>query len=125
MDRGLLYRLLGERIRIARTQQKPSRSQRAIAVALGLSRTSMVNIEKGRQHTSLHVIWEIADQLGVEAASLIPARRDYMASSQPVALDAATIDQINRYAADDPEAQQKLQEFVKWAKGRDSSNPQK
>ena len=125
MDRGLLYRLLGERIRIARTQQKPSKSQRAIAVALGLSRTSMVNIEKGRQHTSLHVIWEIADQLGVEAASLIPPRRDYMASSQPVALDAATINQINRYAADDPEAQQKLKEFVKWAKGRDSSDPQK
>jgi transcriptional regulator with XRE-family HTH domain len=125
MDRGLLYRLLGERIRNARTQQTPSKSQRAIAVALGLSRTSMVNIEKGRQHTSLHVVWEIADQLGVEAASLIPTRRDYMASSQPVALDAITIDQIKNYAADDPVARQKLEDFIKWAKGRDSSNPQK
>jgi transcriptional regulator with XRE-family HTH domain len=125
MDRGLLYRLLGERIRNARTQQKPSKSQSAVALALGLSRTSMVNIEKGRQHTSLHVIWEIADQLGVEAASLIPPRRDYMASSQPVALDATTIDQIKKYASDDSEARRKLEEFVKWAKGRDSSNPQK
>lgn len=123
MDRGLLYRLLGERIRAARTQVRPTASQTAIANALGMSRTSIVNIEKGRQHTSLHVIWEIAERLNVEAGSLIPTRRDYMASTQPSGdLDADTLQKILKTkAGDDPEARQKVEDFIKWAKSRDSS----
>ena len=58
MDRRLLYRLLGERIQRARFENR--KSQRVLAEELGMSRTSMVNIEKGRQHTSLHVLWQIA-----------------------------------------------------------------
>lgn len=111
-----MYRLLGERIFNARCANR--KSQRALADELGMSRTSVVNIEKGRQHTSLHVIWQIAERLNVEAATLIPPRRDYMASHRPVVLDRATLDKISRTAADDPEARRQLEEFIRWAKGR-------
>lgn len=86
-----------------------------------MSRTSMVNIEKGRQHTSLHVLWEIAERLDVEAKSLLPSKRDYMASNRPVVLDRATIAKITRKAQDDPETKRQLEEFIKWAKARDTS----
>ncbi len=86
-----------------------------------MSRTSVVNIEKGRQHTSLHVLWQIAERLDVEAASLLPTRRDYRASNRPVVLDRRTIEKINREAQDDPDTRRQLEEFVKWARARDTS----
>jgi transcriptional regulator with XRE-family HTH domain len=119
VDRLLLYRLLGERIQRARFQN--CKSQRVLAEELGMSRTSMVNIEKGRQHTSIHVLWQIAERLNVEAAALLPTRRDYLASNRPVVLDRVTIEKINRKAKDDPDTKRQLEEFVKWAKARDTS----
>jgi transcriptional regulator with XRE-family HTH domain len=119
VDRLLLYRLLGERIQRARFENR--KSQRVLAEELGMCRTSMVNIEKGRQHTSLHVLWQIAERLNVEAASLLPTRRDYLASNQPVVLDRVTIEKINREAEDDPDTKRQLEEFVKWARARDTS----
>jgi transcriptional regulator with XRE-family HTH domain len=115
----LLYRLLGQRIQRARFAIR--KSQRALAEELGMSRTSMVNIEKGRQHTSLHVLWQIAERLDVEPASLLPSKRDYMASNQPVVLDRLTIEKINRKAVHDPDARRQLEEFIRWAKARDTS----
>lgn len=119
MDRRLLYRLLGQRIQAARFAT--GKSQRALAEELGMSRASMVNIENGRQHTPLHVIWQIAERLDVEAQSLLPSRRDYMASSEPVVLDRATIAKITRKANDDPNTKRRLEEFIKWARARDTS----
>jgi transcriptional regulator with XRE-family HTH domain len=120
VDRLLLYRLVGDRIQRARFENR--KSQRVLAEELGMSRTSMVNIEKGRQHTSLHVLWQIAERLNVEAASLLPTRRDYLASNRPVVLDRMTIEKINREAEDDPDTKRQLEEFVKWARARDTSH---
>ncbi len=47
-------------------------SQEAFAKAVGLSRTSITNIERGRQPISLHTLYFMADILGIEPADLLP-----------------------------------------------------
>jgi transcriptional regulator with XRE-family HTH domain len=47
-------------------------SQQAFAKAVGLSRTSITNIERGRQPISLHTLYFMADILGVEPSDLLP-----------------------------------------------------
>lgn len=41
-------------------------------MALGLSRTSVTNIERGRQPVQLHTLYRIAATLGVEPTLLLP-----------------------------------------------------
>jgi len=47
-------------------------SQQAFANAVGLSRTSITNIERGRQPVSLHTLYSMADILRVEVFDLLP-----------------------------------------------------
>jgi hypothetical protein len=37
-----------------------------------MSRTSVTNIERGRQKMLLHTLWDIAGAVGVEASELLP-----------------------------------------------------
>src|SRR5262245_47688238 len=90
----LLYQLVGDKIRKEREGQTPRKSQSKLAKELGLSRTSIVNIEAGRQHASLHVLWQIADKLNVELSQLLPTPAEYAAGKEPLKLDAAFLAQI-------------------------------
>ena len=47
-------------------------TQDRLGMLIGLSRTSITNIEKGRQHVSLHHLYRIADVLGVPPDMLLP-----------------------------------------------------
>jgi transcriptional regulator with XRE-family HTH domain len=71
-EQGPFYRALGGRIRQARSDAKIS--QDSLARAVGLSRTSITNIEKGRQPVQVHLLVKIADALGATSASLLPAQ---------------------------------------------------
>jgi transcriptional regulator with XRE-family HTH domain len=73
-DREALYQAVGERIRQTRERQPGKVSQAALAAKLGVSRASIVNIEAGRQHAPLSLLWMVAQNLDVELASLIPSR---------------------------------------------------
>lgn len=48
-------------------------SQASLAVAADLSRTSVVNIEKGRQGVSLGTLYRLAEALACDCADLLPA----------------------------------------------------
>jgi transcriptional regulator with XRE-family HTH domain len=65
------YGRLGDRIKEQRIAV--GYTQQQLADALGLSRSSAVNIEKGRQHLAVHQLARIADFLGCPPADLIPA----------------------------------------------------
>ncbi len=69
-----LYRKLGERIR----QQRLSvnMTQEELATTIGMLRTSIVNIEAGRQKPPLHVLYQICRQLGAEPGAMMPALSD-------------------------------------------------
>ena len=71
-DRDAFYKQVGEKIR---TQRGKNLSQEALASAIGLTRTSISNIENGRQRLLLHTLADIAAALKVDTAGLLPDRR--------------------------------------------------
>ncbi|WP_329176814.1 helix-turn-helix domain-containing protein [Streptomyces sp. NBC_01477] len=64
------YEAFGERVRQARTAL--GLNQQTLGSAVGLNRTSISNIEKGRQRVPLHMLLEFASALHVEPESLLP-----------------------------------------------------
>lgn len=65
-----LYREIGRLLRERR--EKAELSQSAVAGRVGLSRTSITNIENGRQHVTLHVLYALADAVGTTPGALLP-----------------------------------------------------
>ncbi|MEW7975009.1 MAG: helix-turn-helix transcriptional regulator [Candidatus Thiodiazotropha endolucinida] len=70
-DIDSLYQILGEQIRLHR-KRSPSITQEVLGQLVGLSRTSITNIENGRQHIALHQLYEFAKALKVPPQSLLP-----------------------------------------------------
>jgi transcriptional regulator with XRE-family HTH domain len=58
--------------RIGELRRKSAMKQETLAGALGLTRTSVANIEKGRQRLLLHTFVKIAAELNVEPKALLP-----------------------------------------------------
>ena len=67
-----IYPQVGQKMRQLRTER--CLSQKDLAQAIGLSRTSVVNIERGRQKILLHTLYDIADVFEVPVTDLLPAR---------------------------------------------------
>jgi transcriptional regulator with XRE-family HTH domain len=67
----LFYRQFGRILADARNKKKLS--QEVLARELGLSRTSVTNIEKGRQPVQLHTLYHISQLLSVDLKDLLPA----------------------------------------------------
>lgn len=70
-DHQLFYRQFGRILAEARNKKKIS--QEVLARELGLTRTSITNIEKGRQPVQLHTLYHISQLLSVELKDLLPA----------------------------------------------------
>ena len=66
------YLEVGRRIRDARQHRTPRLTQDALAKMVGLTRTSITNVEQGRQKCLLHTLADIAAALHVATGSLIP-----------------------------------------------------
>jgi transcriptional regulator with XRE-family HTH domain len=66
-----LYVEIGGRVRRARKQEKWS--QLDLADAVGLTRSSIANLEAGRQRPAVHVALLIAQVLGVPVDDLLPS----------------------------------------------------
>lgn len=80
---------LGARVRAARKHK--GMTQEALAVAVGLRRTSIVNIEGGKSGTTIQHLVFIADHLGVQVESLIPG-----SDSRPPAVTRVDLDRLVR-----------------------------
>jgi transcriptional regulator with XRE-family HTH domain len=70
-SQGAFYEHLGKQIRKARIDAKVTQEQ--LARALHLTRTSVTNIERGRQPVMTHVLIKIATSLNTTIQELIPA----------------------------------------------------
>jgi transcriptional regulator with XRE-family HTH domain len=70
VDRQTFYIELGRCIREARL--KNNLTQEALAALVSLTRTSVTNIEKGRQQVLVHTLLDIATALGVPPDVLLP-----------------------------------------------------
>jgi transcriptional regulator with XRE-family HTH domain len=71
-EQTAFYQELGANIRERRKALELS--QEALARLVGLTRTSLTNIENGRQHPPLHTFCEIIQHLKVDVADLLPRR---------------------------------------------------
>ncbi|MCC6350262.1 MAG: helix-turn-helix transcriptional regulator [Candidatus Eisenbacteria bacterium] len=67
-----LYRQIGDRIAAKRRERRPLMSQQGLATAAGVSRATIVNIERGRHRVQLHVLYDIARALGAGVQDLLP-----------------------------------------------------
>jgi transcriptional regulator with XRE-family HTH domain len=72
-DHRAFYEEVGRRIREARLKRKPKLTQQGLAKQVSLTRTSITNVEKGRQKILLHTLADIASALLVDPISLLPA----------------------------------------------------
>ena len=72
MKMDSLYEEFGRGLRSAR--KAANLTQEALAERIGLSRTSITNIEKGRQHVALHMLFSLANAVGVEPEELLPQK---------------------------------------------------
>ena len=82
-ERDEFYTEVGRRVRMAR--ESAGLTQDALADQVQLSRTSVTNIEKGRQKIALHTLFLVASVVGVEPASLLPSRGNRGAGSRTAA----------------------------------------
>jgi len=71
MNSDVINKLIGDRIATLRKQNKLS--QQSLADSLGIARTSIGNMEKGRHQTSLNMIYRLADFFKVKIDSLLPS----------------------------------------------------
>lgn len=65
-----LYRVFGSRLRELR--ERRSVTQEELARRVELSRTSITNIERGRQRVMLHQVVELAEALEAKPEELMP-----------------------------------------------------
>src|SRR5262245_37572344 len=70
LDRKSFYVSVGKKVKQAR--ENNSYTQEELAAKVSLSRTSITNIELGRQQFMAHTLIEIAIALSVPPASLLP-----------------------------------------------------
>jgi transcriptional regulator with XRE-family HTH domain len=61
---------------IFKARDRKGLTQEQLAAKIDLKRTSITNIEKGRQQLLVHMLLKIAGALDVEIGSLIPATAD-------------------------------------------------
>jgi transcriptional regulator with XRE-family HTH domain len=105
-----IYRGVGRKIR--QTRENQHLSQDSLAQRLGISRTSMVNIEAGRQRAPLHLLWQIAELLETKLTLLIPSPEELLAPQNQTILDREMMQQIEEVANGDPATIKLLSAFV-------------
>jgi transcriptional regulator with XRE-family HTH domain len=111
-DNETLYRAIGKKIRERRQSSSQKFSQAKLAKHLGISRASMVNIEAGRQHAPIDLLWRIAEALEVELIMLIPQRAELSVPDVAVKLDDAIRKQIRLEAKGNQALQTSLTNVV-------------
>lgn len=82
LDQDTLYHHIGTAVRQRR--ERLGMTQGQLAAAIGLLRTSIVNLEAGRQRVPLHTLYPICAVLGVEVAEMLPNVRAVLAEDQLV-----------------------------------------
>ena len=97
MGHNLLYKIIGERIRKRRLDA--GLSQAELAEASGYLRTSITNIEAGRQKAPLDVLYDLCGVLGIEPISIFPLREEILDQSLVSVTTGQSVEQVPPEAA--------------------------
>lgn len=79
IDVDRLYQRIGKAIHDLRQAKKPRLTQAGLAELLGVTRTSITNIEKGGQRIPLHLLYMLCAKLSVQISNVIPLVEDVVA----------------------------------------------
>lgn len=79
-QKDVLYDILGSNVRRIRSKMKLTQEQ--LATRISLTRTSVVNIEQGKQHPPIHILLDLAKALEVGIHDLIPSEKEYKVDSR-------------------------------------------
>ncbi|WP_367391884.1 helix-turn-helix domain-containing protein [Lewinella sp. LCG006] len=101
----VLYNWIGNEV--SKLRRKKRLSQAKLAELTGLSRSSVSNIEKGRQQSPLHVLWQIAEVLGVPITDIIPTNNEHETTLDDL------IGKVDQMPDLDELGKEKLSEFLK------------
>lgn len=82
VDVADLYKRLGRRIGELRNAARVSQFE--LACKIGLSRTSVTNIERGRQRVQIHTLYSIAKAIGKGPADLLPFLDEDTTADSPI-----------------------------------------
>jgi transcriptional regulator with XRE-family HTH domain len=104
IDEPLLYREIGKRLKERRLELGLTQEQ--LAEASDVLRTSITNLEAGRQKTPLHVLYELCAVLEIEIFELLPKR------SQVSQKETVSIEIGGRMAAVPPKSAEILQKLM-------------
>lgn len=74
-----IYIEIGKRIQQARS--KRDLTQARLAEIVSLTRTSITNIEKGRQKLLIHTLYNFANALGIHPTDLLPEEAEQTANT--------------------------------------------
>lgn len=74
-NRLALYQTVGRRVREARKTSKLT--QEELASRVNMTRTSVTNIEKGRQKLLLHTLFDLAAAMKIQVVQLIPESAEH------------------------------------------------
>lgn len=95
-DEDALYKDIGETLRTIRKARRMT--QEEIAATAGLERTSIANIEHGKQKTPLHVLYKICFALRIEVAEILPSvSKTVIAAPQTTSVDTVLIGDSTHY----------------------------
>jgi transcriptional regulator with XRE-family HTH domain len=97
VDKRALYARVGKRIRTAR--EREGLSQEALGAEIGLTRTSVTNIEAGNQQMPLHVFFDIAEVLKEPVDRLLAPEDDRGAQPMPTRVPPKTAKYLTGLAA--------------------------
>jgi DNA-binding XRE family transcriptional regulator len=81
LDEKKLFTLIGERIKQLRRTQSPQMNQERLGKLLGLTRTSITNIESGKQKLTVDTLFKLCEMFSVEVSELVPKLSDVVVAS--------------------------------------------
>lgn len=76
-------------------------TQQDVAQRVGLSRTSITNIERGRQHIPLHFLYLLASAVGVPPEQLLPGKDFAHAETNSTVLPPKIIQELDKHDVDE------------------------
>lgn len=72
VNETLLYRHIGRKVRTLREKRQPPMTQENLGSEIGFGRSSIAQIESGKQKTRLHTLYNLCNALGVEPVEVLP-----------------------------------------------------
>ncbi len=87
IDEDGLYSWVGERLKKRRVELQLTQDE--IAGKIGILRTSVTNIEAGRQKAPLHVLYGLCEVLDIDIATVLPPTKAVLRRTGPAAIEVA------------------------------------